>query len=221
MLEEFVNWALQLTANLGYWGVMILMMVESSFIPFPSEIVVPPAAYLASLGQMNVFLVVAAGVAGSVLGAVINYVLAASLGRLVIYKISKHRWAKFIFLSPDKVERAEKYFLKNSNSATFWGRLIPVFRQLVSIPAGFCKMPFGRFVLLTAGGSAIWVSILAALGYFIGANQEILKLYYEEISWAILIIAAGYIVYKIYRHRKKKRPIQTASSDPVPPAGKK
>ncbi len=221
MLEEFVNWALQLTANLGYWGVMILMMVESSFIPFPSEIVVPPAAYLASLGQMNVFLVVAAGVAGSVLGAVINYVLAASLGRLVIYKISKHRWAKFIFLSPDKVERAEKYFLKNSNSATFWGRLIPVFRQLVSIPAGFCKMPFGRFVLLTAGGSAIWVSILAALGYFIGANQEILKRYYEEISWAILIIAVGYIVYKIYRHRKKKRPIQTASSDSVPPAGKK
>lgn len=221
MLEEFVNWALQLTADLGYWGVMILMMVESSFIPFPSEIVVPPAAYLASLGQMNVFFVVIAGVAGSVLGAVINYVLAASLGRLVIYKISKHRWAKFIFLSPDKVDRAEKYFLKNSTSATFWGRLIPVFRQLVSIPAGFCKMPFGRFVLLTAGGSAIWVSILAALGYFIGANQEILKLYYEEISWAILIIAVGYIVYKIYRHRKKKRPIQAADSDPVPPAGKK
>ncbi len=222
MLESFVNWVLQLTADMGYWGVAILMTVESSFIPFPSEIVVPPAAYLASLGQMNIFLIVIAGVIGSVLGAVINYVLAASLGRLVIYKIAKHRWAKFILLSPDKVERAEKYFLKNSNSATFWGRLIPVFRQLVSIPAGFCKMSFGRFVLLTAGGSVIWVSILAALGYFIGAHQELFQKYYDEISWTILIIAIGFIVYKIYQHQRGKKTglVRVAPSDQAPP-GKK
>ena len=204
MLNGIFNWALGLTADLGYWGVGILMTVESSFLPFPSEIVVPPAAYLASRGEMNVFIVVLAGVLGSVLGAVINYFLAVSLGRFVVYRLAGHRLAKFIFISVDKLERAERYFLKNSNAATFFGRLIPVIRQLVSIPAGFCRMPFGRFVFLTAAGSFLWVAILAFLGYFVGASQEKLSLYYRELAWLVWGLAIAWFAWKIFLVFRKK-----------------
>ncbi|NCN22382.1 DedA family protein [Candidatus Falkowbacteria bacterium] len=201
MFQDSLNFILGLTAHLGYWGVGLLMTIESSFLPFPSEIVVPPAAYLASQGEMNVFLVVIFGVLGSILGAVINYFLALYFGRFLVYKLAATRLAKLIFITPEKLEKAEKYFLANSNSATFFGRLIPVIRQLVSMPAGFSKMNFGRFVLLTALGSAIWVSILAALGYFLGANQELLHRYYEELKWVFLALAIIYIFFKFNLNR--------------------
>lgn len=203
MLNAFFSWALGITQGLGYWGIGILMAVESSFIPFPSEIIVPPAAYLASQGRMDIFLVFAFGVAGSVAGAIVNYWLAVWLGRPLIYRLAETKWAKLLMISPASVERAEKYFLENAGSATLVGRLIPVIRQLVSLPAGFCRMPFGRFVLLTLIGSAAWVGILAALGYFIGANQALLALYYEELSWSLLILGLVWIGGKIYRIRKK------------------
>jgi len=201
MFQDSLNFILGLTAHLGYWGVGLLMTIESSFLPFPSEIVVPPAAYLASQGEMNVFLVVIFGVLGSILGAVINYFLALYFVRFLVYKLAATRLAKLIFITPEKLEKAEKYFLANSNSATFFGRLIPVIRQLVSMPAGFSKMNFGRFVLLTALGSAIWVSILAALGYFLGANQELLHRYYEELKWVFLALAIIYIFFKFNLNR--------------------
>lgn len=208
MLQDFFSLILNLTAELGYWGVGLLMTIESSFLPFPSEIVVPPAAYLASQGEMNVFLVVIFGVLGSILGAVINYFLALYFGRFIVYKLAASRLANLIFINPEKLEKAEKYFLANSNSATFFGRLIPVIRQLISIPAGFSKMNFSRFVLLTAAGSVIWVSILAALGYFLGANQELLHRYYEELKWVFLALAIIYISFKLKLNRlfqKKKQ----------------
>ncbi|MDA3802448.1 MAG: DedA family protein [Patescibacteria group bacterium] len=201
MFSSFIQFFLGITADLGYLGVTILMAIESSFLPFPSEIIVPPAAYLASQGEMNIYLVVLFGVLGSVIGAVINYFLSLSLGRYVIYKLANHRLAKFIFISPEKIARAEKYFLANSKSATFLGRLIPVIRQLVSIPAGFSKMNFLTFVSLTALGSFIWVSILAALGYFIGANPESFHGYYQELSWVLVILALFYIIWKIRKGR--------------------
>ena len=192
---------------MGYFGVAFLMAVESSFIPMPSEIIVPPAAYLASQGSMNIFLVVLAGVLGSLLGAIFNYYLAYYLGRPVIYKLSHHRLAKFLFISPEKVERAEKYFLQNATTATFVGRLIPVIRQLVSIPAGFSKMPFGKFIFYTGLGSLIWVSVLAALGYFIGANQDALHLYYSEIKWGLLLLAFLWLSFKAFKVIKKKNAV--------------
>lgn len=204
MLHQFFDFALNITSGLGYWGVGILMTIESSFLPFPSEIVVPPAAYLASQGEMNIFIVIIAGVLGSVLGAVINYVLSMSLGRFLVYKLADHRFAKYIFISKEKIERAEKYFLENSKSATFFGRLIPVIRQFVSIPAGFCRMNFAHFILLTAAGSAIWVSILAALGFFIGSKREVLAMYYQEISYILLFAGFIYIFFKIRKYRHKK-----------------
>lgn len=202
MISAFFDWALGITQGLGYAGVVILMTVESSFIPFPSEIVIPPAAYLASRGEMNVWLVFVSGLLGSLLGATLNYYLAYFLGRPLIYKLAGHRFAKFFLIKTSQVERAEKYFLENSRSATFVGRLIPVIRQLVSLPAGFCRMPFGRFIALTALGSGLWVAVLTALGYYIGANQELLVRYYHELTIGLAVLGAAWIGRKIYLYRR-------------------
>jgi len=208
---DIINWILNITQGLGYIGVGILMAIESSFFPLPSEIVIPPAAYLASQGRMSLPIIIIAGVLGSVLGAIFNYVLALSFGRLVVYKLANTRLARLILVTPEKIERAEKYFLSNSDFTTFFGRLIPVIRQLISIPAGFCRMPFGRFVVYTALGSAIWVSILAGLGYFIGANQALLASYYQEISWVLLAFGVVWIAWKFRQWRNKKNTAKTTS----------
>lgn len=209
MIQTFFTFILGITADLGYWGVGILMMIESSFLPFPSEIIIPPAAYLASTGEMNVYIVVLAGVVGSVLGALVNYFLAVSLGRFLIYKLAAHPFAKYLMISPEKIAKAEQYFLKNSSSATFIGRLIPVVRQFVSIPAGLSRMPLIPFVSLTALGSFIWVSILACLGYFLGANQELLHSYYRESTIIISLLVFIYIFFKfrLFKFFKKKNKV--------------
>ncbi len=204
MLETFFTWALSITQGLGYTGIGILMTIESSFLPFPSEIIIPPAAYLASQGQMNLWLIIVIGVLGSVVGAVVNYFLASYLGRPLIYKLAAKPWAHLILLNPEKIERAEKYFLLNANSATFLGRLIPVIRQLISLPAGFSRMPFSRFVILTTLGSVLWVSILAALGYFIGANHTLLIKYYQEISWVLLSIGIIWFIGRLNKRKKNR-----------------
>jgi membrane protein DedA with SNARE-associated domain len=207
MLTTFFNFLLGITQSLGYFGVALLMAIESSFIPMPSEIIVPPAAYLASQGEMNIWFVIIAGVVGSLLGAIFNYTLGFYLGRPLVYKLAKHRLARFLLITPEKIERAEKYFLDNSVSATFIGRLIPVIRQLVSIPAGFSKMPFSRFLLYTTLGSLFWVVILAALGYFIGYNQELLAKYYQEIFWGFLIIGFLWFNWRIFKIINKKNSV--------------
>lgn len=193
-----------MTQGLGYLGVGILMAIESSFLPLPSEVVIPPAAYLASQGKMSLALIILAGVIGSVLGATVNYLLSMSLGRLVIYKLAARPWARFILVTPEKIERAEKYFLTNACSATFFGRLVPVIRHLISIPAGFSRMNYGRFVLYTALGSAVWVSILAALGYFIGANQALISQYYREIYWSLLVLGVAWLARAVYKRKRRK-----------------
>ncbi len=207
MLTGFFNFLLSVAQGMGYFGIGILMAIESSFIPMPSEIIVPPAAYLASQGSLNIWLIILAGVVGSVVGAIFNYYFAYFLGRPLIYKLSRHRFAKFLLINPESLERAEKYFLENSVSATFIGRLIPVIRQLVSLPAGFSKMPFWPFVFYTTLGSLLWVSVLAALGYFIGSNKELLSQYYNEISWGLLIFGGLWIIWKVFKIINKKNSI--------------
>jgi len=202
MWAPIIEWVLMVTQGLGYSGIVILMAIESSFIPLPSEIIIPPAAYLASQGKMNLLLIVIAGILGSVLGAVVNYLLSLSLGRLVIYKLADTKLARLFFITPAKIATAEKYFLANARSATFLGRLIPVIRHLISIPAGFSRMPFGAFLLYTAAGAAIWVIILTALGYFIGANQALLSKYYREISWGLLSVGVAFIAWKMMAIKK-------------------
>lgn len=202
MWTPIIDWVLMVTQGLGYSGIVILMAIESSFIPLPSEIIIPPAAYLASQGKMNLLLIVVAGILGSVLGAVINYLLSLSLGRLVIYKLADTKLARLFFITPAKIAAAEKYFLANARSATFLGRLIPVIRHLISIPAGFSRMPFGAFLLYTAAGAAIWVVILTALGYLIGSNQALLSQYYREISWGLLSVGVAFIGWKMMAVKK-------------------
>jgi membrane protein DedA with SNARE-associated domain len=181
--------------SLGYAGIFFLMAIESSFIPFPSEIVVPPAAYLASQGKFDVFLVFLAGLLGSLLGAIFNYFLARFLGRPLVYRLAGHRYARWLLIDQVKLEKAEKFFSDHSGSATLIGRLVPVVRQLISLPAGFCLMPFFKFIVLTTIGSGVWVAILTALGYFVGANQNLLLSYYREISLAFLLIASVYLIF--------------------------
>lgn len=204
MLAAFVNFLLGIFSNLGYWGVLILMTVESSFLPFPSEIVVPPAAYLASKGELNIFLIIIVSVVGSLLGALINYYLSISLGRTVIYRLARTKLAHFIGLSDEKIKKAEEYFLQHGERSTFIGRLLPVIRQLISIPAGLAKMKLSRFILFTTLGSLIWSIILAIIGYFWGENSDVISRYYSEITKAFLLILAIYIAYRIIRHRKNK-----------------
>lgn len=196
MFESIIQWVLNLTQGLGYTGVTVLMAIESSFLPFPSEVVIPPAAWLASEGKMNIWLVIISGTLGSVIGASVNYFLAKWLGRPIIYKLSNKRLFRALGMNRHNVERAEKMFLDDAKKSTFIGRLIPVIRQLISIPAGFCKMNFGSFVFYTALGSFIWVSILALLGYYLGANRALLEQYYGEISWILLILGIIWFLHK-------------------------
>lgn len=205
-MHEFITLVFTYINTLDYKFVFLLMTLESSFIPFPSEVIVPPAAYLAQQGQLNIFGVILAGILGSLAGAVINYFLAYYLGRAIVYKLADTRAAKMLLINSKKVERSEKFFLKYGNISTFIGRLIPVVRQLISLPAGFSRMNFKHFCLFTALGSGIWVVILAVLGYFFGANQELLKLYFKEISFLFLFLAiAGIVIYLIAKKIREKR----------------
>jgi len=203
-MNEIINLILNFSQSIGYPGIIILMTIESSFIPFPSEIVIPPAAYLASLGEMDIFLVIISGIIGSLLGAIINYFLALTLGRKIIYCLANTKVAKMLLINENKVVKAENYFLKYGNLSTFIGRLVPAVRQLMSIPAGFSKMHFGKFIFYTFLGSATWTMTLALLGYSFGANQELFEKYYQEISLFFiilsLVIITGVIIYK----KKKK-----------------
>jgi len=190
-------------SGFGYWGVFFLMTIESSFIPFPSEIVIPPVAYLAAQGQYNIYLVILFGILGSLLGASINYLLAISLGRKMIYSLLETNLAKFLLLNKEKIKKSEDYFLKYGGISTFIGRLVPVVRQLISIPAGFTKMSFRSFIFYTFLGSSIWVSLLAVLGYQLGANSELLAQYYFQIKIVLWTLAVLFVFYLIVKTRKK------------------
>lgn len=205
-MQDIVSYFLELSSSLGYLGVFLLMVIESSFIPFPSEIVVPPAAYLAARGEMNVYIVVLAGVAGSLVGALVNYFLAMYLGRPLVYNLVSKKWARVFLLSRSKVERAEKYFLEYGSLSTFLGRLVPAVRQLISLPAGFVRMDFGKFVFFTSLGAGLWVAILAALGYFLGANEEIFSKYYAYVVWGVLaVVSCTVICVLVFKRRLRSR----------------
>jgi membrane protein DedA with SNARE-associated domain len=208
MIESVVQTLLEFSSSLGYWGVFLLMTIESSFIPFPSEIIIPPAAYLAFKGEMSIYLVVLFGILGSLVGALINYFLARSLGRLLVYELVEHKFAKYLLLSKKKVEKAEKYFLEYGGVSTFIGRLFPAVRQLISLPAGFVKMSLKSFLFYTTLGAGIWVTILAAAGYYFGEHQEKLLGYlgaFKHYLYAILGIAIIVVILIIVKHYNKKK----------------
>ncbi len=188
--------------NLNYWSITLLMAVESSFIPFPSEIVIPPAAFLAAEGKLNLFGVIGAGTLGSLMGALINYFLAVWMGRPLIYAFAKTRIAHFLLVDEAGVKKSEDYFIAHGRSATFLGRLVPAIRQLISIPAGLAKMPLGSFVLYTTLGAFLWNTVLALLGYFL---KDFWKTYYVYINWSLIILGVLFVVYLFWQGLRKHK----------------
>ena len=168
MFERLVQWLTEIIFTLGYPGITLLMAVESSFFPFPSEVVLPPAGYLAAQGRMNPGLVFGAGLLGSLVGASFNYYVALRLGRPFL-----HRYGKYFLIKESSLDRAETFFRNHGEISTFVGRLIPVIRQLISVPAGVARMRLDRFVGYTALGAGIWCAILTAIGWIIGKNAGI------------------------------------------------
>jgi len=192
-------------AHMTYTTITILMAIESTFVPLPSELVLPPAAYLASQGELNFFLIVLFATIGCVIGALINYTLSFYLGRAIIYGLADSKYAKFFFINRQKLEHAENYFIENGNTSTFIGRLIPGIRHLISIPAGLAKMSLKKFMLYTFLGSALWNTILCALGYYFGENEELLMKYFHELKYVFLVIGAIFVLYLVFVKGKKKR----------------
>ena len=204
---DIIQWCLD---NLNYWTVALLMAIESSFIPFPSEIVVPPAAYKAAAGELNVVGVVLAASVGALLGALINYGLAYWLGRPVVYKFAESKFGKACLLSQEKVEYAEKYFLEHGVSSTLIGRLVPAVRQLISIPAGLAKMKLPVFLFYTFLGASVWNIILAAIGYGLHSlvPKDMLTSAIEEykpyLFWGGVAIFVIFVLYLVISSKKKK-----------------
>ncbi|MBQ9294476.1 MAG: DedA family protein [Bacteroidaceae bacterium] len=202
----FIAWCLE---HLNYWVITLLMAIESSFIPFPSEVVVPPAAYkAATTGELNVFLVVVCATIGALIGALVNYGLARYLGRPLVYRFAESRFGHMCLIDTGKVENAERYFDEHGALGTFFGRLVPAVRQLISIPAGLARMSLGRFVFYTTLGAGIWNSILAGMGWYIGHYysgqlDEKVAQYNGELKIAMIVLGAVVVLYLIYKGMKK------------------
>lgn len=203
----FIEWCLE---NLNYWTITLLMAIESSFIPFPSEVVVPPAAYkAAATGELNVWLVVLFATLGALIGAFINYCLALWLGKPIVYKFANSRLGHMCLIDEQKVKKAEEFFIRYGVAATLVGRLVPAVRQLISIPAGLARMNLAKFALFTAIGAGLWNAVLAAMGYFLEAvvpEEQLLATvtkYSHEIGYGIMAIVAVALAFIIYKGLKK------------------
>lgn len=210
-MQLLIQWVLE---HLSYWVIVVFMAIESSFIPFPSEVIVPPAAWLAATpdGDMNIFLVVLSATLGAVIGALINYGLALWLGRPIVYAFANSRIGHMCLIDKEKVETAERFFDNHGAVSTFVGRLIPAVRQLISIPAGLARMGLARFVLFTTLGAGIWNSVLAALGYYcsripgLSTKEQVVELagkYSHEIGYVLFAVVALVIGVLIYKAVKK------------------
>ncbi len=204
VISRVENWYSQ---NMNYVTVATLMTIESSFIPFPSEVVIPPAAYVACNddNDMNIILIVLFGTLGSLLGALINYFLSLWLGRPIIYRFADSKIGHLLLLSGEKVKKAEDYFNEHGKMSTFIGRLIPAVRQLISIPAGLAKMKLPTFVAFTVLGAGIWNCVLAALGYFAHGQQDMINKYSHELGYAIAAIVALVVLYYVIRFLVRRR----------------
>lgn len=198
--------------NAGYGLIFALMVVESSFIPFPSEVIVPPAAYLAcTRGDMNIMMVVIVATAGAIAGALINYYLSVWIGRPLVYKFANSHIGHACLIDEAKVDRAEKYFDAHGAVSTFIGRLIPAVRQLISIPAGLARMNIVKFIIFTGLGALLWNAVLAALGYWLGKTVPLDQLfskveqYNDYLTYAGLALGAACVVFILWNAFKPRR----------------
>jgi membrane protein DedA with SNARE-associated domain len=204
MLSGFIDWLLHALLALGYPGIVALMAMESSILPVPSELVMPPAGYWAAKGEMNFAVALFCGVLGSVIGALANYYGAQWIGRPLI-----QRYGKYVLLSEKNLLRSERFFAQHGEISTLIGRLFPVIRHLISIPAGLHRMPLRKFIAYTAAGAAVWCAILTWIGYFLGQHEGALRS--EEIHRyvtraLVILIPASVIMVLIYAWRRRRRP---------------
>ncbi|HEX9582599.1 MAG TPA: DedA family protein [Gemmatimonadales bacterium] len=204
MLETFITWLTDTVFRLGYPGITLLMALESSFFPFPSEVVMPPAGYLAAQGRMHTGAVLAAGIGGSVLGALFNYWVAVRLGRPLL-----HRYGRYLLINEASLDKAEAFFRRHGEVGTFVGRLVPVIRQYISLPAGLARMRLDRFAIYTAAGAGIWCAILTYIGWYLGKHASVLlredvQRYSSIAVLTLLPILALVLVIYVLRHRRSR-----------------
>lgn len=198
-MQDIINWLLNTLNALGYPGIFALMAMESSVIPVPSELVMPPAGYLAHQGEMNIWIVILMGTLGSLVGAYANYFVSRWLGRPLVLKYGKYVW-----ITEKKFSKVESFFLKHGEISTFIGRMLPVIRHLISIPAGIARMNHLRFSLYTLAGAGIWCTILTWIGYFIGKEQALILKYSHQAVIGTIIFSAVLIAFYVWRQKKCK-----------------
>ena len=199
MFADIVNFLVETIGSLGYFGIFILMFLESTVFPVPSEVVMIPAEYLAFKGEMNIYIVILLGILGSLGGALFNYYFALKFGRAFLMK-----YGKYFFVSHETIEKTEKFFKNHGHISTFSGRLIPGLRHYISLPAGLAKMNLFIFCLYTSLGAALWVTILTILGYYLGDNQELIKEYlrYLIVGLLVTLFILGFWYYKKVKKSK-------------------
>lgn len=205
MLHSVVQWLIDAVSTLGYPGLTVLMAIESSFIPFPSELVMPPAGYLAAQGRMDPIVAVLAGTLGSVLGALFNYWFAIAVGEPFL-----RRYGRYFLVKPEHLDRAEAFFARHGEISTFIGRLVPVVRQLISIPAGMARVPLGRFVGFTALGAGIWCAILVYIGWLVGRHEAalvegVVRAYSTRAFLYLLPVLILLVIAYAAWHRRRRR----------------
>ena len=201
-MHEIVNTIVNIVGDMGYIGIFIMMFLESTFFPFPSEVAMIPAGYLASKGDMNLYIAISIGLMGSLTGALFNYYLAKLYGRKAVIK-----FGRYFFFDENKLKKMENFFYKHGSFSTLTSRLIPGVRQFISLPAGLSNMPIFSFVLYTTIGAGIWVIILTLLGYIIGENQILVEQYLHQIIIATLLIIIISTIFYIWRNKKIKNNI--------------
>jgi membrane protein DedA with SNARE-associated domain len=204
---KLITWLIETVSTLGYPGIILLMAIESSILPLPSELIMPPAGYLAAKGRMDPMLAVAAGTLGSILGAFVNYYLAVLIGEPML-----RRFGKYVLISNRSLDKTEAYFLKHGEISTFVGRLLPVIRHLISIPAGMSRMNPGKFAVFTGIGAGIWCAVLTYIGWFVGTHEAELKnTAYQALAHDVLIkyilpsLVVLVVIYIIWHRRRKPR----------------
>lgn len=201
-MKSITGWLVHTIGRLGYTGIVALMFLESSFFPFPSEVVMPPAGYLAWRGEMSFVAVIASGLFGSILGALFNYWFAIRFGRPFLMK-----HGKYFFVSAESLEKAEAFFERHGHISMLVGRLLPVIRQYISLPAGVARMRLDTFIFYTSLGAGLWVVVLTLVGYLLGEHQELLERYLHVLTFGSvacgMLLAAGYLLW--YRRSSMKK----------------
>ena len=200
MIHDIAQFLVNQIGDMGYVGIFLLMFLESTFFPFPSEIIMIPAGYLAYQGEMNLYMVILVGILGSVVGALLNYYLAMHLGRKIILK-----YGKYFFIKEETLDKLDVFFVKHGEISTFTGRLIPGIRQLISLPAGLARMNMAKFSFYTAIGAGIWVVVLVSVGYVVGSNQELISEYMKSATLIALVSVVLIIIFYVVRNRRRKK----------------